>query len=236
MIYKLFEENEIYQTLTRGEQTIYDYLAQNWQNSSLMKIQNIANNCYCSTTSVQRLVRKLGFASFSEFKIKAINEGQNQTNLINSFNIEETFNQINEATMFPIIEQIRSHNHIYIYGTGASEISSRFLVRQLMLLGFHAAYINDIHLLKNIRTGLFIPISSSGSTRLIINASLRAKNNNLTICAITKKNSLLEQIANYSFTHNVIIRDLDYIEREMQLHLFIMISQIIDHLRYQLQK
>ncbi len=231
MIYKLFEKNEIYKSLTNGEKNIYDYISKNWKFDDLMKVQNIANNCFCSTTSVQRFINKLGFSSFSEFKVKAKEESNIKNNSIRSFKLEETLNNINEESLSNIIYEIKKHKNIYIYGTGASKISSLFLVRQLILLGFHASFIDDIHILKNINNGLFIPVSSSGSTQLTIDASLRAKNNGLTVCSITKKGSLLDQVSKSSFTHNVIIQDLDYIEREIQLHLFLMISQIADLLR-----
>lgn len=54
--------------LTKTEQQILAFLTENSNLLDNLTIKEISHRCYCSTTSVHRLLRKLNYSSFKELK------------------------------------------------------------------------------------------------------------------------------------------------------------------------
>lgn len=53
--------------LTKNEQILFDYVINNLENIKSKSIREVADDCFVSTTTFLRFVRKLGFSGFSEF-------------------------------------------------------------------------------------------------------------------------------------------------------------------------
>lgn len=92
---------------------------------------------------------------------------------------------------------------------------------------------NTIFYIENINFGeindfiIFI-ISSSGETLRIKHLAKNLKELNRVVVAITKKDSSLDTLSTFSFTHNISIDKLNVIVREQQLHMIIMVNELIN--------
>lgn len=53
--------------LTKNEQVLFDYVITNLDSIKNKSIREVADDCFVSTTTFLRFVRKLGFSGFSEF-------------------------------------------------------------------------------------------------------------------------------------------------------------------------
>ncbi len=71
-------------------------------------------------------------------------------------------------------------------------------------------------------------ISSSGETLRVKHIAKNMKELGRIVIAITRKDSSLDEIVSSSFTHNLSIDKLNVIAREQQLHMIIMINELIN--------
>lgn len=76
-------------------------------------------------------------------------------------------------------------------------------------------------------SSIFI-ISSSGETLRVKHIAKNMKELGRIVIAITKKDSSLDEIVSSSFTYNLSIDKLNVIAREQQLHMIIMINELIN--------
>lgn len=60
---------KIYPSLTASEQDVLNYIVRSIQNVQGMKMHILAENCYVSTTTVARLIKKLGYDSYKQFTL-----------------------------------------------------------------------------------------------------------------------------------------------------------------------
>lgn len=224
------ENKIIYEELSNTEKVIHKYLAEHYEQIDILHVGIVAQECFCSTTSVHRTVKKLGYNSFVEFKHAYKNEKKLNKYADDAEDINNIISQINFDNLDKFTEVVDAAEVVYVYGVGGSEDTCKTLYRQLMLLGIPTIVVADIHLLRNIKKGLFISISNRGSQRLTVNATLRAKNNGMTIISITKENSILDKMSEVSITHRLNTKD-DYLEREQLLHLYIIVNRLTNNLR-----
>lgn len=55
------------ETLTRNERTLLDFVVKNMDDIKDKSIREVSAECFVSTTTFLRFVRKLGFTGYSEF-------------------------------------------------------------------------------------------------------------------------------------------------------------------------
>lgn len=227
----LLENTGIYENLSKSEKGVYNYLGSNYDQITKLHSSIVAQECFCSTTTVHRTIKKLGFESFAEFKyaitdeIKASQINNDDTNFILDLD------GIDLSNLSDVAKILIRADVVYVYGVGACMDCAHNLYRQLMLVGIPTIVIDDIHLMRNMTRGTFMSISNRGSQRLTINATMRAKNNGLDIISITKKNSMLEKISHKSIVHNINTNDLDYVSREQLLHVYYITTKLVQKIR-----
>lgn len=133
------------------------------------------------------------------------------------------FNEINN-----IIPILKNNRKILLYGLGASQITAAYFQRQLLYLGFQAIMISEEKMMESFDDFIIFIISSSGETLRIKHVAKNMKELGREVIAITKKESSLDKIASLSFTHNISIDKLNVIAREQQLHMIIMVNELIN--------
>ncbi len=227
----LLENKGIYDTLSKSEKTVYEYLGSNYTQIPLLHSSIVAQSCYCSTATVHRTIKQLGFESFAEFKYTIAKEIEEEQINNEDYDFLEDFHSIELDTLDDIAKKVIREQVVYVYGVGACVECARYLHRQFMLVGIPTIIIYDIHLMRNITSGTFISISNRGSQRLTINATMRAKNNGLNIVAITKKNSMLHKISDKAIVHNIETNSLDYVAREQLLHIYYITTKLVQKIR-----
>lgn len=114
-----------------------------------------------------------------------------------------TYEINNEGTLKAVAEKILKAKKVEIYGVFCSAAVATDFCYQLLLCGIPASFVSDIltcsvsaSMLS--KDALVIAVSSSGSTRDIIDAVKNAKKNNVPIVAITSNiNSPLARLSDY---------------------------------------
>lgn len=166
--------------LTDAEIRILDTIDEQIALIDNFSISNIANITYSSTTSINRLVKKLGY-TYSDFKFLLHSLKENNI-ITNSKSIDSPSIYINGNTLSTVTSHINKANTIYILGVGQSAHISRYFYDILFKMGYNCHIITDADLILSLmrkidNTDYIIYISSSGNTSTLVNA---AKTNNTT--------------------------------------------------------
>lgn len=201
----------LFETNSTQEQMLLVYLEQNIDNLANFSLTQIADNNFCSTTSVTRLVKKLGYSSFKELQL-AISLSKQATE-------EPDIDCINPQ----FVAAVKAANCIYVYAKGASQISGLYIFRKLIKLGYDASYIEEQDLLYSLHSKTVLCISNTGETSTVYKVMSDIKEyNDCQILTITQVGSTLANISNYCITHNV----STYGNREEQQHLLQIINEL----------
>ncbi|WP_028856351.1 MurR/RpiR family transcriptional regulator [Psychrilyobacter atlanticus] len=216
-------ENISKKAFTEQDNIIFDYISNN--NITSLTSHELAQECYCSTATINRFCKKIGVDGFGELKIllklnQKYAQGYND-NKLNTRNISE----IRE-----ISREIKKNKPICVFGRGASSISGQYLFRQLLKLGYHVSFVMDIELFYELKGYNLIIISNSGENQFGLRLIDIVKENDVNIMSITYKNSSIDKASKYSLTHMNKQNFKNLIEREQQLHLILLINHLINAL------
>lgn len=200
----------LFETMSTQEQMILLYLETNINDLKNQNLATVADNNYCSTTSVTRLVKKLGYTCYREL--------QQSLDYTPKDLIDES---IINCPQF--IEEIKNTKCLYIYGKGASQISGLFIFRKLLKLGYDASLIEEQDLLYSLNNKTVLFISNSGETSTVCKVMADIKEfNRCKLLAITAKDSSIDKLADCSITHDHSI----YTDRDDQQELLKLITNI----------
>lgn len=166
-------------------------------------IREIAKINYVSTSTIFKLVKKLGYNGYSEmvFQIKHALASSNTES--SSYSLKEIVRNYSDEFMDTIIESIMQceEKRISSLGLGYSEIACDYITRKLSMLGF-IAY-NGAHLdvydagPLNKDAGLLLVISKSGETEdLLRNVDIARNSNIKTILFTANPDSTLAKKSN----------------------------------------
>ncbi|CAH6636579.1 MurR/RpiR family transcriptional regulator [Pseudocitrobacter vendiensis] len=211
-------------TLSRSERIIYEYILCNAHRLSTLSAKTIANVTFTTTTSVNRVSKKMGFSSYTElrYKYQSTHSFQSQHDGVN-YSIAE--NELNA-----LCNEFKSGQHIYLYARGATLTSLNYLSRFLSIAGIPHLTLVDIHQLALINRGILLLVSKSGETADILDMARNAKRKNLRVIAITQANSSLCKLASRAWHVESNENVTTLYKRETQ----ITILNFIDGIGYQL--
>lgn len=231
-IINLIETRELNCELTKSEESILDFIEKNFQKIPEYSVIALSKATYSSQASINRLCKKLGMKGFSHLKF-AIKEDlelmkSSTHNHINS--LSYYIKNIDFESLLPIIKVFRENKRLLIYGLGASQITAAYLQRQLLYLGYQAILLSEEKMLEHFDGFPLLILSSSGETPRIKQAAKKFRDRGNTLISITRKESTLEENSTLAFTHTVSVDKLDVIAREQQMHMFIMVNEIINKL------
>lgn len=183
---KFFQINE--NNLTRSEQKVHKFIMLNPQYVMSLTIVQMEEIIFVSRTSIERYFKKAGVIGLKTFKIKL-------NDYIKNLDSCNTYSEI-----VNLLNRYRNSN-IGIVAQGTSFLSAQYLNRRLKLLQFNSQAENIIDL-NDIKTNFDIIIVFS--IRGIIGEVLKKiiENHNVTLVAITKKNSELYQLADLAIDNN----------------------------------
>lgn len=229
-VINILQTREIRSSLTKSEEELLDFIERNFKEIPNYSAIKICEKAFSSQATLNRVCKKLGFKGFSELKfsieedLKLMNNSKNNYIYNTIFYIENiNFGEIND-----IIRILKSNRKILLYGLGASQITATYFQRQLLYLGFQAIIISEEKMLESFDDFIIFIISSSGETLRIKHLAKNLKELNRVVVAITKKDSSLDTLSTFSFTHNISIDKLNVIVREQQLHMIIMVNELIN--------
>lgn len=183
--------------LTNSEEEVFTYIIENIDSISQHTIRSISKNCFCSTSVVINLAKKLKYKGYAEMMLKLKEEllGTNTASQ-NTDNYLFNFSNFTEVKKLEFISLLTKHRKeaIYIVGSGFCEPIAKYIQDKLMLLRFHSFFTWHHENYRNPHTDnpLLICISKSGETSYITELADFCQKNNYSIISFThdKENTL----------------------------------------------
>lgn len=208
--------------LTSNELRIYKFCQENPSDVYEMRIHELAERAYTTAPSISKLVKKLGFNSYQEFKANirdVFSKSQNSQNhnLFTSQYIQEiqdSLNKVSEDEVKKFINFLSNCNSIITWGYGTSDSVAKYISYNLMVLGFNVFNETD-YTNCNVRsrflahTDCLLIVSNSGESEMLEEIIRNAKKYGVKVAAITSRhNSTLERQADAALLYkNAIIKD-----------------------------
>ncbi|MBS7578234.1 MULTISPECIES: MurR/RpiR family transcriptional regulator [unclassified Enterococcus] len=221
--YDLLKENRL--KLNANEEEILAFLLAH-SNIKQLGIRSVAAQFYTAPNTITRMVKKLGFSGYSEFK-DALFISQNEHQSFADFTsldqqIVKTKQLLNPEIVQEIIRLIHQADKILILGVGLSRLPSEELDSYLKLIGKQTLTFIEPHLMlhaakKLTPTDLCIAFSISGETENIIKPLNVVKTNGGRTVSITgfstNRLSKISDYQLYGLTSKLIIDGLDSADR-----------------------
>ncbi|BDR58083.1 MurR/RpiR family transcriptional regulator [Xylocopilactobacillus apicola] len=129
--------------LSKSEYALLDYVVKNLVAVQHKSIREIAAECFVSTTTFLRFVRKIGFSGYSEFSTvikytilntKETNQNnvtftQKQSKYRNEYlkNLEETVRVLDERKLAEICQKLASTPKLFFYAKGLSKNTTAYI-------------------------------------------------------------------------------------------------------------
>jgi DNA-binding MurR/RpiR family transcriptional regulator len=212
----------IYDSLSKTEFKIADYILTNYEKVIYMSVTELAHECNAGETSIIRFCQKLEYKGFQDFKLSLAKENIDDTTHIHGNKIAEgndvlsivqqiqnnniaainnTAQLINFENLKLAADKIAAAEIVDIYGVGASSFTAGDLTYKLLRLGINVRNYQDNHLeLMSAATlnknSVAIGISFSGCTKDTVDTLKTAKEANAYTIAIT--NHLRSPITKYA--------------------------------------
>ncbi len=217
-----------YHKLTNGEKKILERIDYNLNEIDNLSITNIATITFSSTTSINRIVQKLGY-NYSDFKYLLYQ--LQQENTTPSFNHEF---EINPYLLNNVITKIKTAQNIYILCVGQTTHIGRYFNDILFKIGYKVHIVTDSDLISNIMNRLnnndyLIYISSSGSTNTLTKSADLSSNTNRLLITSTAECTLKKYCSEIIICNPHLISNHNY-TFSLQGNLMIAIDQIIINL------
>lgn len=206
----LLEINSIYPSLTKSEKKVADKVLNNPEDAVFYTITDLAEKSGVAEASVIRFCRKLGFRGYQEFKLSMaqnlsskaeqmhgeIEESDSLETIASKLTaqnrkvIEDTAALLDVGSLQKAIDAMLEAKKIYFFGVGSSGITARDIKYRFMRLGFNVEADSDSHIIAmnaalSKEGAVVFAISTSGSTKDIVDAVRIAKDNGAFIICLT---------------------------------------------------
>lgn len=137
--------------LNKNEQTLLDFVIKNMDSVKNKNIRELSAECFVSTTTFLRFVRKIGFSGYSEFVtvIKYTVLNQNETEETQPFvvdqtayreeylkNINETVRVLDNIKLNSIVSLMQQKPKLYFFAKGFSKYAAEYIEYLYTLSGF----------------------------------------------------------------------------------------------------
>ncbi|MEG1462260.1 MAG: MurR/RpiR family transcriptional regulator [Anaerorhabdus sp.] len=202
--------NANYAKLNENDHYIWKYISTHRKVCEKLAIEDLAQRCHVSRSTILRFSQRLGLKGYAEFKVylRLDNEHhvEKETGLELVYqNYLEYMGEIKEKDFTSIIKLISNAKNAYVYGTGsiqnnvAAEIKRSFL--NVDKLFFHITSANESHVFADMidHEDVIIMISYAGENPQLLDFARKLKAKSVPIIAITiTKDNTLAHIAEES--------------------------------------
>jgi len=201
------------------ERTIYEYLISHASELHDISAKTIASKALTTTTSVNRVCKKMGYASYTELRYKLASELKSQTSETASYDDKQ--GQIEK-----IADTLKHSPVVYLYSRGASIVSVNYLSRFLSLANVPHLVITDIHQLTRAEQGTVLLVSKSGETTAVIDMAHNAKRKGLKVVGISHIGSSLDQACHLNVGLEEQVDGISPYRRESQISILEIVDKI----------
>ncbi|MFZ2576118.1 MAG: MurR/RpiR family transcriptional regulator [Lactococcus hircilactis] len=230
-----FFGNIDFQNLTYTERVIYNYLKNNTDKIPYMHVREIATQAHAGSSSVMRLIYKMGYNSFNEFKTylkKNEINAYNETNFY-QFSLKDYPDNLSDI-LEDMARQIVESDHLIFTGIGASGLICDYASRRFAGIGINSFSFSDVTYpiaskLRNTVDTFVIALSISGETNEIIEVLTQLRTNkDITIASITgRSKSTIADLSDIVLPYIVEERRVDlHFDLSSQLPAVFLIEQL----------
>lgn len=230
--------NSNYSKLNENDLHIVKYILNNKKNCSKMGINELADKCNVSKSTVLRLTQKLGLSGYSEFKIflkweeeKNIEEDVDYLeNMCKS--VVDTIKINNENSIKETCKAIYEAERIFIYGTGRAQQMCVEEMKRLFLFSHkYFTVIEGVYefesLIHNLGSkDVVIIVSLSGNTKNLDSCTTQLNMRGTKVISITKlENNSLASMTPYNLYGATACRELNSgVKHESTLFFYIIVE------------
>lgn len=208
-----------------------------------LTISSLSEALNVSTTTIFRMVKKLNYKSFIDFrydllyhrrdKYEFVNRGENVCDALEN-EIKDTISMLRNIDISGAIEKIVNARSVLICTSGMNKYVANILAVKLSLFGIRTIYPDDnwfLYLEANNLTpkDFVIVISRGGETKDIVDVMKIAKMNGCEILLISEKiNSSMSKLSDYIL--NVAVSKDEGYDIDSRLHMHLAIEYILREL------
>ncbi|AYY72920.1 TPA: MurR/RpiR family transcriptional regulator [Citrobacter koseri] len=203
-----------------SERLIFEYIQCHAHEISGISAKVIASETFTTTTSVNRVCKKMGYRSYTELRY------QFSRDRLIAEPVRYVVGDEKEETVTQLCNILVNSSHIFLYARGASLTSLNYLSRFLSLASLPHLILNDVHQLTRVSKGTLVLISKSGETASLVEMARNALRKGLKIIAITKRESTLATISTLCWPLDIDIDAISLYQREGQLELLTVVDRI----------
>ncbi|MCM3338417.1 MurR/RpiR family transcriptional regulator [Paenibacillus sp. MER TA 81-3] len=200
----------MYPSLTKTEKKIADYVLKDPDSVLYATVTDLAEKADAGETSVLRFCRNLGFKSYQDFKLSLAKdlvtplkhqESQIEENdelsivaqkmtMENIASLEHTLSLLNMNELQKAVDAILKAQRLFFMGVGSSAMTAMDAQYRFMRLGFVGEAVTDPHVMAMNATlmssnDVVFGISTSGSTKDLVDTVRLAKENNVYFICLT---------------------------------------------------
>jgi DNA-binding MurR/RpiR family transcriptional regulator len=200
----------IFQSLTKSEQKVAEVVRSRLKEAVYWSVSDLAEHAEVGETTVIRFCRKLGYRGYQDFKLAVAQNGTEsakqeygevqdsdsvyvlaqKVTAENNATLQNTMSLVHPESVEEATSEILTSNKVYLFGVGASGVMAQQAQYRFMRLGFNAESASDSHVIAMncslVKKGdVVIGISTSGSTKDLVDAIAIAKRNGAYIICIT---------------------------------------------------
>ena len=209
-IYKIKQSSS---SFTATEKRIADYILNNREQALEFTAQKLAEVTNTSAAALIRFSKKLGYMGITAMKLDLAKDEDENDELFNVLidekdsielmvkkvqkiserNIQQTYKLLNISNLNEAIDKVKQARNIYIIGIGGSGIVCMDFMQKLTRINRNVVYHEDFDVLLArlahiTKEDILIAISYSGETQMVNLAVDYAKENNVSVIAITQYN------------------------------------------------
>ncbi|AOR24559.1 MurR/RpiR family transcriptional regulator [Clostridium taeniosporum] len=191
--------NNNYSKLNENDLYILKFIYNNKNKCRNLSINDLADNCNVSRTTILRFTQKLGFKGYSEFKVflrweEEEEEKTDEEDYISKFylDLEETKKHLDNKKLLKICELIYKADRVFVYGTGMTQTAvAKEMQRTFLIVSKYLYVIEGETELKTVVSDItdkdvFITISLSGKNELLKGITNNFKMHGINTISMTK--------------------------------------------------
>lgn len=228
-------------TLTEVDRAIYQYLHSHSAQIPYMRVREVANESHTSASSVMRFIRKMGYESFTDFKldfkVPTIPTGEYHygPELLSIKNFPSNlFDKLEE-----LADLIVPAENIIFCGIGASGNICEYASRRLASIGFNTFPLTDFTYpvaskLRNTADNVMIFLSVSGQTNEVIEIANTFKefDDCATVAVTSQSSSTLALMTDYLLDYKISIQKFNkHEDYTSQLQVLYLMELLIDTIK-----